>query len=221
MSLTIITGTMCGGKTAELLKRYRTACQALEGAPLLSKLKPVLLVADPRIAKGIPPSPGRILERTTRTSEPCTLFGADDSDTFRQLLEESGEVPVYLDEAQFLAPDACMFLGQIASQGREVVLCGLTEDYLGRPFGPLMDLMNPHQCPVEYTLIHRLQGRCIVCDQIATRIFRKPQAGGATIVVGREESYEARCQTHWLEGIALYDGEMRQLAIEADVLKTE
>ena len=81
----------------------------------------------------------------------------------------------------------------LAAEGRRVVVSGTDITFRGEPFNPLPQLM----ATAEY--VDKLRAICSVCGEPATRNQRLVDGEPAhiddpTIVVGAEESYEARCR---------------------------
>ena len=72
-------------------------------------------------------------------------------------------------------------------RGKRVIVAGLDQDYLGRPFEPMPQLL----AIAEY--ITKTLAICVVCGAPANRTYRKVQKAGR-VVVGGSEIYEARCR---------------------------
>ena len=93
-----------------------------------------------------------------------------------------------MDEAQFFdmdLPDVCQSL---ALKGVRVIVAGLDMDYMGRPFGPMPNLLSV----AEYiTKVHAI---CHHCGNLATHSYRLSEEEG-TVVLGEKDRYEARCRT--------------------------
>jgi thymidine kinase len=66
-------------------------------------------------------------------------------------------------------------------------LAGLDQDYRGRPFEPMPQLL----AIAEY--ITKTLAICVVCGNPANRSYRKKQRAGR-VVVGGADLYEARCR---------------------------
>ena len=98
-----------------------------------------------------------------------------------------------IDEVQFFAPEIVLVIDVLVARGTRVVASGLDQDFRGRPFGSMPELL----CRAE--LLDKLQAVCHRCGGPATMTQRlvngRPApADGATIVVGALDSYEARCR---------------------------
>ncbi len=128
--------------------------------------------------------------------------------------DEPAEIPplvegydvVGVDEVQFFAPEIVVVLDGLVESGLRIVACGLDQDFRGRPFGAMPELL----CRAE--LVDKLQAVCHRCGGPATMTQRlvdgaPAPADGETIVVGALEQYEARCRScHELAAPALATG---------------
>lgn len=102
-----------------------------------------------------------------------------------------------IDEAQFFSPLCTTYISEYLKAGIDIVAVGLDLDSEGKPFGSM-----PHLLSLANN-VYKLSGICSVCDQEATRTFRKLNAKSSDqILIGGMETYEPRCLQHWLEGQA-------------------
>jgi thymidine kinase len=126
---------------------------------------------------------------------------------------DSGEIPalvsterasvVAIDEAQFFDPGLPDIAELLAAEGRHVIVSGLDQDFLGRPFSAMPTLLALADQVTKLTAI------CTVCGADATRTQRmvggRPAAADdPLIVVGgmHDDRYEARCRAHHVIGSA-------------------
>ena len=110
------------------------------------------------------------------------------------LLLAAGSDVVGIDEGQFFDSSLVEVCQQLANSGIRVIVAGLDMDYLGRPFGPMPDLL----ATAEYvTKVHAV---CVCCGEIATYSYRMV-ANESQVMLGETDSYEARCRPCFLEGI--------------------
>src|SRR4030095_16243505 len=121
----VITGSMFSGKSEELIRRLRRAQIARQKVQIFEPL------IDDRYGDGhiISHSDMRIASQGVKSS--AELLTCVDHDT---------EV-VGIDEGQFFdanLPAACTAL---ANRGKRVIVAGLDQDYLGRPFEPMPQLL--------------------------------------------------------------------------------
>ena len=176
----VITGCMFSGKTEELLRRLRRAEIAGQS---VAAFTPNI---DDRFGTAtIGSHVGRRIEADV----------VDTEDPLPGMCEAlNGESVVAIDEANFFSEtllDAC---DELADDGRRVVVSGTDQTFRGEPFSPLPELI----ATAEY--VDKLQAICTLCGEPATRNQRLIEDEPAhyddpTIMVGAEESYEARCRS--------------------------
>jgi thymidine kinase len=98
------------------------------------------------------------------------------------------------DEAQFFDEGIVDVVEKLSLAGVRVIVTGLDMDYLGKPFGPMPQLM----AIANYvTKIHAI---CVRCGQPGTHSYRLAQ-GDARVMIGQVEAYEARCRNCFSEGM--------------------
>ena len=176
----VICGSMFSGKTEELLRRLRRAEIAGQEIGVYSP------AIDDRYGKTMVGShDGRQWEATVieTDAEGIEAIGAD----------LDGEAVVAIDEANFFEPPLADRCDDLAADGHRVIVSGLDQNYRGEPFEPVPELM----ARAEY--VDKLRAICTVCGEPATRNQRLIDGEPAhvddpTILVGAEESYEARCR---------------------------
>jgi thymidine kinase len=100
---------------------------------------------------------------------------------------------VAVEEAQFFGEGIVEACRHLADSGYEVIVAGLDMDFRGRPFGPMPALL------AEADEVVKLRAICARCGRDASRSQRlidgRPAPASApTILVGAQESYEARCR---------------------------
>ncbi len=166
----VITGSMFSGKTEELIRRIRRA--------QIAKLK--VMVFKPRI--------------DTRYSTDKIVSHSDISipsivvDNAKQILELAKDAQVVgIDEAQFFDSELVDVCEKLANDGKRVIVAGLDQDYRGKPFEPMPQLL----AIAEY--ITKTHAICVVCGNPASKTQRKIKTGGR-IVIGASDIYEARCR---------------------------
>jgi thymidine kinase len=110
---------------------------------------------------------------------------------------------VAIDEAQFFDPGLPEVAELLAAEGRSVIISGLDQDFLGRPFNAMPTLL------ALADQVTKLSAICTVCGAEATRTQRmvggRPAAADdPLIVVGgmNDDRYEARCRAHHVVGSA-------------------
>ena len=100
---------------------------------------------------------------------------------------------VGIDEVQFFEPEVVSAALALADAGARVIAAGLDQDFRRLPFGPMPELL------AHAEFVDKLQAVCHRCGGGATTTQRlvdgRPAPySGATIVVGANEQYEARCR---------------------------
>ena len=100
---------------------------------------------------------------------------------------------VGIDEVQFFPSEVVAAVLALADAGVRVVAAGLDRDFRRLPFGPMPELL------AHAEFVDKLQAVCHRCGGPATTTQRlvdgRPAPySGATIIVGANEQYEARCR---------------------------
>ena len=167
----VITGSMFSGKSEELIRRLRRAQIARQKVQIF---KPLI---DNRFSERhiVSHSEMRIESEIVRNS-----------DELVQHVHEDTEV-VGIDEGQFFDANLPAACNTLASQGKRVIVAGLDQDYLGRPFEPMPQLL----AIAEY--ITKTLAICMVCGAPANHTQRLV-ASHERVVVGGQGTYEARCR---------------------------
>lgn len=106
---------------------------------------------------------------------------------------ESSTDVVAIEEAQFFDDGLVEVCNTLADRGLQVIASGLDMDFRGEPFGPMPTLL------AEADEVVKLCAICACCGRDASRSQRlidgEPALASApTILVGTQESYEARCR---------------------------
>jgi thymidine kinase len=182
---------MFSGKTEELIRRLRRAQIARQG----------VLVVKPKIDDRYD-----AVDVVSHSSLRIRSFPLEHSDQIDPTLKESGVAVSVLgiDEAQFFDSGIVGVAERLADRGLRVVVAGLDQDYLGRPFGPMPNLL----CVAES--ITKQLSVCMVCGAPASKSQRVhheaallPRATGPRdhVLVGGGDAYEARCRSCYVQGI--------------------
>jgi thymidine kinase len=167
----VITGSMFSGKSEELIRRVRRAQIARQKVQLF---KPrvddrygrdeIVSHSDMKMPSEVVGSAAEIVER----------------------LDPATEV-VAIDEGQFFDLSLVQVVGSLADRGLRVIVAGLDQDYLGRPFEPMPQLL----AVAEY--VDKTLAICMRCGAPANRSQRLVAATDR-VVVGGADQYEARCR---------------------------
>ena len=107
----------------------------------------------------------------------------------RELLDRvAAETEVIgIDEGQFFDQELPMICDTLANQGKRVIVAGLDQDYLGKPFEPMPQLL----AIAEY--ITKTLAICVVCGNPANHTQRLV-ANNERVLLGAQGMYEARCR---------------------------
>ena len=166
----VITGCMFSGKTEELIRRLRRAQIAKQKVKIF---KPRI---DARYSK-------ESIVSHNDQSLPSILI-----DDIIEVLENSNDAQVIgIDEAQFFNESIIHICNLLASKGKRVIVAGLDQDYTGKPFEPIPQLL----AIAEY--ITKQHAICVVCGNPADKTQRKTTES-ERVIVGAANIYEARCR---------------------------
>jgi thymidine kinase len=192
--LRVITGPMCCGKSEETMRELRRA--VIAGRHVLL-LRPAVdtrmeVEAEARSRSGLT-FPARTLPDSSQILPTVASEGADF---------------VALEEGQFWDDGIIRAVQSMVDHNLVVIVNGLNQDYLGRPFGPMPTLMALSD------EVRMLKAICQVCGEEATKTQRLHADGTPAgpdeqlILPGGfeqdhdEDRYEARCRRHHMIGPA-------------------
>ncbi len=167
----VIVGSMFSGKTEELIRRLRRAQIARQKVQIFKPTVDTRSDDDDIVSH----SEMRIPSRAVASSR-----------LLLDLVEGDTEV-VGIDEGQFFDQDLPSVCNAVADRGKRVIVAGLDQDYLGKPFEPMPQLL----AIAEY--ITKTLAICMVCGNPANRTQRLVP-GGDRVLVGAQGLYEARCR---------------------------
>jgi thymidine kinase len=167
----VITGSMFSGKSEELIRRLRRAQIARQRVQVF---KPGF---DHRYADDHIVSHSDIRLPSQGVASSRGLLDAVAADT---------EV-VGIDEGQFFDLELPMVCNTLADRGKRVIVAGLDQDYLGKPFEPMPQLL----AIAEY--ITKTLAICMVCGNPANHTQRLV-ANSERVLLGAQGTYEARCR---------------------------
>ncbi len=169
----VVTGCMFSGKTEELIRRLVRASIAKQQVVVF---KPAV---DVRYAE---------TEVVTHTGARLPCFPVATASDIEAKVGDAKVIGV--DEAQFFGPELVEVCNRLADGGRRVIVAGLDQDFLGRPFEPMPQLL----AVAEY--ITKNLAICMVCGGPADRSQRLV-ARDQRVLLGSEHVYEARCRACW------------------------
>ena len=167
----VVVGSMFSGKSEELIRRLRRAQIARQRVQIFKPAIDVRFANDHivshsemRIASEQVESASELLERVAPKTE-----------------------VVGIDEGQFFDPELPAVCNRLADLGKRVIVAGLDQDYLGKPFEPMPQLL----AIAEY--ITKTLAICMVCGAPANHTQRLVVSGDR-VLLGAQGTYEARCR---------------------------
>ena len=166
----VVCGCMFSGKTEELIRRLRRAQIA----------KQKVSVFKPRVDKRY--SAEHIVSHSDQSLVSTVV---DDAAEIPKLASDAQVIGV--DEGQFFKANLVDVCEDLANQGKRVIVAGLDQDYRGKPFEPMPQLL----AIAEY--ITKTLAICVVCGNPADRTQRTT-ASSERVIVGAKDIYEARCR---------------------------
>jgi thymidine kinase len=168
----VIAGSMFSGKSEELIRRLRRARIARQK---IQVFKPEI---DARFSNDHIVSHSDVRHESSNVRSAAEISATVEPDT---------EV-VGIDEAQFFDNDLIEIVNELAARGVRVIIAGLDQDYTGKPWEPMPQLL----AIAEY--ITKTHAICMKCGQPANytqRTFESEER----VAVGGAGMYEARCRS--------------------------
>ena len=166
----VICGSMFSGKTEELIRRLKRA--------KIANLK--VEIYKPAIDTRYDQT--KVVSHDANSVQSTPV----DHSSKILLLAENAEV-VGIDEAQFFDEGIIEVCEALVMQGKRVIVAGLDMDYLGKPFGPMPQLLSVAD------FITKLHAICVKCGHLANISYRTSNEAG-TVVLGETNNYEPRCR---------------------------
>lgn len=167
----VIAGSMFSGKSEELIRRLRRARIARQKVQVF---KPEM---DSRFSNNHIVSHSEMRHESANSRSAAEILAKVDADT---------EV-VGIDEGQFFDNELVHVANELAGRGVRVIIAGLDQDYTGKPWEPMPQLL----AIAEY--ITKTHAICMKCGQPANysqRTFESEER----VAVGASDKYEARCR---------------------------
>ena len=175
----VVCGVMFSGKSEELIRRVRRA--------LIAKRRVQVFKShlDERYAG--------LYHVSSHDGRSVQAIPVDSPEQIGRALLADTQV-VAIDEAQFMPIGIVELATSLAASGRRVILAGTDTDFRGEPFGPMPQLLAVAE------QVDKLHAICVLCGNPASRNQRLIDGRPArydspTIMVGGDESYEARCRS--------------------------
>jgi thymidine kinase len=176
----VICGSMFCGKTEELIRRIRRAVIAKQHVQVFKHS------LDDRY-EGVQ----KVTSHNGQNTEAQHVANAREILT---LIAPETTV-VAIDEVQFFDIEIMDVAQELANGDIRVIVAGLDMDFRGEPFGAMPQLLCAAE---EVTKLHAI---CVICGEEASLTQRLVNGQPAAyddpiILVGAQESYEARCRKH-------------------------
>jgi thymidine kinase len=167
----VIVGSMFSGKSEELIRRLRRARIARQKVQIFKPAIETRYAVDDIVSHG----EMRIESRPVEGSRQLLDAVAPDTEV------------IGIDEGQFFDQDLPAVCSTLADRGMRVIVAGLDQDYLGKPFEPMPQLL----AIAEY--ITKTHAICMVCGNPANHTQRLV-ASDDRVLLGAQGMYEARCR---------------------------
>lgn len=167
----VIVGSMFSGKSEELIRRLNRARIARQRVQVF---KPVIdaRYSVENIASHSGQTHGSIPVSTT-----SEMLGHITADT----------QVVGIDEGQFFDTQIIDAVNKLAGDGIRVIIAGLDQDFMGRPFEPMPQLLSIAE------FITKTHAICVKCGSTANYSQRTVESD-ERVEVGAADKYEARCR---------------------------
>ena len=167
----VICGSMFSGKSEELIRRLRRAQIARQR---VQTFKPKM---DNRYSED------HIVSHSEMKLKSQMVMTANE---ILEQLDTRTQV-IGIDEGQFFDVQLVAVCNKMADMGKRVIVAGLDQDYRGRPFDPMPQLL----AIAEY--ITKTLAICVRCGAPANRTQRMVDVSDR-LLVGANDMYEARCR---------------------------
>src|SRR5262252_1651509 len=167
----VIVGSMFSGKSEELIRRLNRARIARQKVQVFKPAIDVRYTAE-EIASH---SGQKHLSRPVGS-------------TAEMMNQIEGDTQVVgIDEGQFFDMEIVEAVNRLAREGKRVIVAGLDQDYTGKPFEPMPQLLSVAE------FITKTHAICVKCGETANYSQRTSDST-ARVEVGASDKYEARCR---------------------------
>lgn len=167
----VIAGSMFSGKSEELIRRLNRARIARQKVQVF---KPTI---DARYsAEEIASHSGQKHDSMPVTSS---------AELMNEIAEDTQVVGI--DEGQFFDMGLIAAVNELAARGKRVIVAGLDQDYTGKPFEPMPQLLSIAE------FITKTHAICVKCGSTANYSQRTVESE-ERVEVGASDKYEARCR---------------------------
>lgn len=167
----VIVGSMFSGKSEELIRRLRRAQIARQKVQ----------VFKPKIDNRYSIEQIASHSGMTHLSKPVMTA----AELMAQIEPETQVVGI--DEGQFFDMEIVGAVNELARSGKRVIIAGLDQDYTGKPFEPMPQLLSVAE------FITKTHAICVKCGNTANYSQRTSDST-VRVEVGANDKYEARCR---------------------------
>lgn len=167
----VIVGSMFSGKSEELIRRLNRARIARQKVQVF---KPKI---DARYS---------VEEIASHSGQTHGSMPVSSTAELLDLVEPDTQV-IGIDEGQFFDAVLVDAVNELARSGRRVIVAGLDQDYTGKPFEPMPQLLAVAE------FITKTHAICVKCGSTANYSQRTVQSN-ERVEVGASDKYEARCR---------------------------
>lgn len=167
----VIAGSMFSGKSEELIRRLNRARIARQKVQVF---KPGI---DARYS---------IEEIASHSGQKHISLPVASTAEMMEQVQADTEV-IGIDEAQFFDMAIIAAVNELAETGKRVIIAGLDQDYTGKPFEPMPQLLSVAE------FITKTHAICVRCGATANYSQRTVESE-ARVEVGASDKYEARCR---------------------------
>lgn len=167
----VIAGSMFSGKSEELIRRLNRARIARQKVQVF---KPQI---DARY------SIEHIASHSGQKHDSVPV--SNTAEMMAQIAEDTQVIGI--DEGQFFDMEIIAAVNRLAEIGKRVIVAGLDQDYTGRPFEPMPQLLSVAE------FITKTHAICVKCGGTANYSQRTVESE-ARVEVGAADKYEARCR---------------------------
>ena len=167
----VIAGSMFSGKSEELIRRLKRARIARQKVQVF---KPTI---DARYS---------VEEIASHSGHKHDSIPVANTAEMMSHVKAETEV-IGIDEGQFFDMAIVDAVNGLAESGKRVIIAGLDQDYTGRPFEPMPQLLSIAE------FITKTHAICVKCGSTANYSQRTVESD-ARVEVGAADKYEARCR---------------------------
>jgi thymidine kinase len=185
----VIVGSMFSGKSEELIRRLRRAQIARQRVQIFKPAVDTRYEGDHIVSH----SELRIPSETAASSAELLARVRPDTEV------------VGIDEGQFFDAELPVVASALADRGVRVVVAGLDQDYLGKPFEPMPQLLAIAE------FITKTRAICMVCGNPANHTQRLVVSSDR-VLIGAHGTYEARCRRCFDPSLSAEQGRAGQAA---------